>query len=561
MSTTVEPSHLEALLTQAPWARRLAYRLVHEAEAPDLLQEAWISASRSVRPADVPWPAWFGGMVRILGLRHRRGEARRRAREREADREQAAAPPAAGLPPDALLERAQLQRLLSDLVLELSEPWRSTVLLRYEEGLSAAQIGRRLGIPAGTVRWRLKRALDLLRERLDQRSGPRRAWMLALAPLAGPRPPPALARPGARLAIATLSAALATGALIFFWTVTGHPGRRAPGAPAAVTTAVREGPAAERNHDPNPKETNMKRIAPVIAVALGLGAQADAGAAGPLPASKVARYQVPLGAAPIRGPAGAKVTILEFTDYECPFCADASKDMEQLLAESGREVRFQVINMPLPFHHKAPLAARAALAAAQQGKYWEMHARLFGDQQHLDRAGFEGHARALGLDLARFRADLDGPEIDRLMEIDQATAQSVKTSATPTFFVNGRMLQGSRPLPQWRALLAEELAYADQVLASGVARPQLYNAIVARAPGHVARAGVPRHPLVQKAVDKCLRDPKLLQGLKGVTVTTGGAFTIPKGAQPSDEQMDALAAWPTRSRTAGSTCASEHAGQ
>jgi RNA polymerase sigma factor (sigma-70 family) len=533
MSTTVEPSRMEALLTQAPWARRLAYRLVHEAEAPDLLQEAWMAARSSPRPGHVPWPSWFGGIVRILGLRHRREEARRRGREEEAESERAAGAAAAGLPPDALLERAQLQRLLSDLVLGLAEPYRSTVLLRYEEGLTAAQIARQLGIPAGTVRWRLKEALEQLRARLDERSRPRRAWMLALMPLAGPRRPEAAGWRPMVLATAALTAGLVASVVSMFWTA-GAAGRRAPEAPAAAVAAP-GGPNPQRN-----KESNMKRIAPVIAVALALGAQADADAAGGRPAAQVARFQVPLGSGPIKGPTGAKVTILEFSDYECPFCADASKVLEQLLAELGDEVRYQVINMPLAFHKKAPLAARAALAAAQQGKYWEMRERLFSDQRNLDRATFERHARALDLDVARFRKDLDGPAVDRAMEVDQATAQSIKTDATPTFFVNGRMLQGSRPLPTWRALIAEELAHAEQVLATGVAREHLYNAIIARAPATLPEPSPTSHPAVQKAIKTCVPNQKILPALKGVVVTTGGAFSFPKDAKLTSEQMDVL---------------------
>ena len=190
MTATTEPPRVEDLLTQAPWTRRLAYRLVFEAEAPDLLQEAWIVATNSERPSHVPWSTWFGGAVRILGLRHLRDRARRHARERQAGAEALSSAP--DLSPEALLERAQLQRQLSGLVLGLAEPYRSTVLLRYEEGLSAAEIARRLEIPAGTVRWRLKQALDQLRLRLEEhtesdRDRGRRSWALLLAPLAGPR--------------------------------------------------------------------------------------------------------------------------------------------------------------------------------------------------------------------------------------------------------------------------------------------------------------------------------------------------------------------------------------
>ena len=423
MNATTEPPSVDRLLAQAPWARRLAYRLVYEADAPDLLQEAWIAAASSERPSHVPWPSWFGGAVRIMGLRSRRDRARRLARERQAGKE--ALSTAADLSPEALLERAQLQRRVSDLVLALGEPYRSTVLLRYDEGLSAAGIARRLRIPAGTVRWRLKEALDQLRRWLEEQTGgpggrERRAWALVLAPLAGPRRRSPIVTWAPVLAV-TASAVVAVGGLFALQRRQGASGLPATGAPVA-SSPVPRGQTSTSN-----KEPDMNHLRPVLTLAmiLGLGADADAGnrAGNPLPTSRVARFQVPLGAAPIKGPPGAKVTIVEFTDYECPFCAAGSVTMKALLAAYPKDVRYQVIHSPLPFHKQAPLAARAALAAAQQDKYWEMHDRIFARTNQLARADLERHARDLRLDLPRFRADLDGPAVDRLMEIDEATAK------------------------------------------------------------------------------------------------------------------------------------------
>jgi RNA polymerase sigma factor (sigma-70 family) len=527
MSATAEPPSLDDLMTRAAWARRLAYRLVHHADAPDLLQEAWIAARERDRPDHVPPAAWFGGTLRILGMRRLRARARRQAREAQAGAEAPAAVPS----PEALLERAQLQRLLSDLVLALAEPHRSTVLLRYEEGLSSAEIARRLAIPAGTVRWRLKEALDELRQRLDEREQGKGRWAVVLAPLAGPR------RRSPLVTVAS-AAALSTAIVSGLFALRTHqelPASPAAGAPVA-SSPVPRGP------DHPQKETEMKRIVPAytMAAVLALAAHADAGARGPVPPSKVARFQVPLGGAPILGPPGAKVTILEFTDYECPFCARGAETCKAVVAAFPGEVRYQVINFPLAFHRQAALAARAALAAAQQGKYWEMHDRLFAHTDQLARADLEEHARALGLDLARFRADLDGATVARQMEIDEATVASVHANGTPTYFINGRMIGGSRPLEEFKARVTEEIAYANQVLAAGVPPEELYNEITSRGAAEIPESAPPQTSAVTAAMKNCVRDQKILRTLAGASISPGGTFSFPKGATYSNEQRKVL---------------------
>jgi RNA polymerase sigma factor (sigma-70 family) len=178
---SVDPSDL---LSHASWLRQLARSLVREG-ADDLVQDTWVAAlrrppenARSARP-------WLRTVITNAARLRWRGDANRTARETAAaDLEDDEVPS-----PEKLLERHELQQLLARLVGELDEPFRSTILLRFAEGLTPTQIARRLAIPAGTVRWRLKEALDRLRAQLDAlHRGDRRAWMLALAPLAVPRP-------------------------------------------------------------------------------------------------------------------------------------------------------------------------------------------------------------------------------------------------------------------------------------------------------------------------------------------------------------------------------------
>ena len=175
---------LEELLAHGAWARRLAHSLVGEAAAADdLVQEAWRAALERPPALDRPVRPWLGRVLTNLARHRARGAGRQAARERAVARDES-------LPgPDELVERLDSQRALIEELAALSEPLRSTVLLRYFEDLEPSEIARRQNLPAGTVRWRLKRGLDLLRERLDRRFGDRRQWALLLVPLARPPVP------------------------------------------------------------------------------------------------------------------------------------------------------------------------------------------------------------------------------------------------------------------------------------------------------------------------------------------------------------------------------------
>ncbi len=175
---------MQDLLANAAWARRLARRLTaDEATADDLVQETWIAATQHPPDSDRPVRPWLA-VLRNLSIKRHLAERRRDARNATM------AMPDASHSPDALLERMEVQRLLAELVGSLDEPYRQAVVLRYFEELSAAEIARRLAIPAGTVRWRIKVALDELKKRLDERHGGRRAqWLAALLPLGGARRP------------------------------------------------------------------------------------------------------------------------------------------------------------------------------------------------------------------------------------------------------------------------------------------------------------------------------------------------------------------------------------
>ena len=177
-STSTHPE-LERLLTHQDWLRSLARRLVGDAAAAeDLVQETWIAALKSPPDPSRPARPWLAGVVRRLASMRARGEGRRARRQT-----QVAKPDL--LPSTAdLVEEVDTQRRLVSEVLELSEPYRTTVMLRYFQDMTSAEIARHQDVPAGTVRWRLKRGLDELRERLDESFGTRDNWCIALLPLA-----------------------------------------------------------------------------------------------------------------------------------------------------------------------------------------------------------------------------------------------------------------------------------------------------------------------------------------------------------------------------------------
>jgi RNA polymerase sigma-70 factor (ECF subfamily) len=176
------------LLAEANWIRALARSLVADAStADDVVQETWLAILKRPPRVGQPLRPWLAKVVRNFARMRRRGESNRRRREEASARREAV--PAT----TQMVEKVEVQRVLADAVLQLEEPFRSTVLLRYFEGLSAAEIARRTDTPAGTVRWRLKRGLDDLRRSLDDERGGRAGWFgVVLAIAEGPGAPAGL---------------------------------------------------------------------------------------------------------------------------------------------------------------------------------------------------------------------------------------------------------------------------------------------------------------------------------------------------------------------------------
>jgi len=171
-------------------------------------------------------------------------------------------------------------------------------------------------------------------------------------------------------------------------------------------------------------------------------------------------YRVPvdLSGAPVRGNPKAPVTILEFSDFQCPFCARARPTVKRVREAYGDSVRFAFRHFPLDFHPLAEKAGEAAACAGDQGHFWEMHDRLWETPGKLQPTDLKAYAQALGLDVADFTSCLDSGRHAGLVEHDLRAGQAYGVSGTPAFFVNGRPLVGAQPFEAFQQVIDDELA-------------------------------------------------------------------------------------------------------
>lgn len=158
-----------------------------------------------------------------------------------------------------------------------------------------------------------------------------------------------------------------------------------------------------------------------------------------------------------RGPLAAPVTVVEFADFQCPYSARARATVAALLDRHQRQVRHVFRNFPLPIHPDAWKAAEAAACAGEQGRFWEMHDRLFGSQDRLKTPDLKQHASALGLDGTAFSRCLDSGRYEADVRSDLEAGNSYGVVGTPAFFINGRPLLGAQPLESFEEVVSDEL--------------------------------------------------------------------------------------------------------
>ncbi len=169
------------------------------------------------------------------------------------------------------------------------------------------------------------------------------------------------------------------------------------------------------------------------------------------------RYETPLGGAPRRGGERARVTIVEWSDFQCPFCGRVNATLGEIEAVYGNRVALVFKHLPLPMHPGAPAAHAAAEAAHRQGHFWAMHDKIFANPRDVNAETLARYAREIGLDLDRFRRDSASEAVRDRIRADAAEAKELGVSGTPAFFVNGRFLSGAQPFSSFKRLIEEEL--------------------------------------------------------------------------------------------------------
>jgi protein-disulfide isomerase len=208
-------------------------------------------------------------------------------------------------------------------------------------------------------------------------------------------------------------------------------------------------------------------------------------------------YRVPVDDTPTKGPADALVTIVEVSDFECPFCKRVLPTLKQLDEAYPGKLRWSFRQNPLPFHPRALPAAMATEEARAQGgdeKFWAMHDRLFAAQT-LDDTAIESAALDVGLDVAKVKEAVQTAKHRARVERDQALVNGLGARGTPAFFINGRKVSGAQPFEAFRAVVEEELRKAEAMVRSGTPAAEVYARIIEKgSTAPVMTGGAPGQP-------------------------------------------------------------------
>jgi protein-disulfide isomerase len=185
------------------------------------------------------------------------------------------------------------------------------------------------------------------------------------------------------------------------------------------------------------------------------------------------RYKVALrGDEPQVGPNDALVTIIEYSDFQCPYCARAAEPLKDAVESYDGDARLIFKHYPLPGHGKAAPAAYVSWAAHQQGKFWEMHDRLF--ESKADIGNLAKWTEELGLDGAVLGEDMESEEAKKQVDADHISGGQVGIGGTPSFVVNGHMYSGTKTKGQWQDIIDAELETAKKVEDDGTPRAEVY---------------------------------------------------------------------------------------
>src|SRR5581483_8710601 len=166
---------------------------------------------------------------------------------------------------------------------------------------------------------------------------------------------------------------------------------------------------------------------------------------------------IPTAGSPEKGPGNAVITLVEFSDFQCPYCAKAIHQLDAVMKAYPTQVKLIFKQFPLDSHSQAMLAAQAAIAAHPQGKFWEMHDIMFANRTNLARPQLMAMAGKIGLDMKKFAAGLDAPQTRKTVERDAAEGDKAGVEGTPTIFIDGQRYGGSLELAPMKSVLDAEL--------------------------------------------------------------------------------------------------------
>ena len=171
-------------------------------------------------------------------------------------------------------------------------------------------------------------------------------------------------------------------------------------------------------------------------------------------------FDVNVGDAPFKGGSDAKVTVIEFSDFQCPFCSKGAQVLTALEKKYGNKIKIAFKHYPLPFHAQARIAAEASMCANEQDTklFWKMHDAMFADQSKLDKDNLMATAKKVGLKEADFKACLDSGKFKTRVDADVAQGAGLGVKSTPTFYVNGNLISGAQPLEVFTEIIDEDLA-------------------------------------------------------------------------------------------------------
>ena len=433
-------------------------RALSEDVAQETFLVAWrrlgeLSETAKLRP-------WLCGIARNLGRMARRDG--RRVLADDVDDVDVAAGDAS--PFEAVVE-AEAQRIVRDTLSRVPERYREVLVLYYQNDRSVKEVAAALGISENAALQRLSRGRRYLADSvtdLVERSladtRPRRALpAVVVAALPQAAAPPRVATPShggwtmLKIGLAVTAIAAAGGGTAYVVQQSS-----ATSSESAAPTATREAPAQlpapstarpwqeapALKAEPTPPPTTATVVIPEREPTLD-------------PAT-VARLKLDKG--PSRGPARAPVTIIVFTDFQCAFCGKVLGTIDELWDEYPNQLRLVVKEFPV--HQTAELAAEAALAADDQGKFWELHDLMMANQDDLSEKALLDYGARAGLDVKKLKTALERRSYKKAVEEEMDAGKQADVKGTPCFFINGKQFTGAQPIENFRKEIDAALAAA-----------------------------------------------------------------------------------------------------